>query len=728
MSQVIIVSNRLPVSVKKQDGKLEYSASIGGVATGLISYIEDKRNTWIGWPGIASEELTDTEKQEVAAELAKQNCSPVWLSQRQIDDFYNNYSNRVLWPLFHNLPRQLKDDDNRRRWWQAYRSVNQQFAEAALSLSEGSGNIWVHDYQLMLVPGMLRAGRGDLTIGFFLHIPFPDNKTFGSLTEHKKLLSGMLGADVIGFHTTDYVEHFMEAGLGVGLVQARGGQLIYGERIVRVGDFPMGIDYEKYSKAGRTKAVRAAVRRYRKRYRRQRLIVAIDRLDPSKGLTERLKAYRMLLEAKPRLRGKVVFCLVAAPSRTDVPAYRNLAKRLSALVKEINSAYGTERWQPVDYINQTLPFEEVTALFQVADVAFIAPLRDGMNLTAKEFVASNNSGGVLILSETAGAASELQDALIVNPRRPASLVQALEQALSMRRRRARARLRSMRQQLSANTVQTWARGFVEGLQKPIPGTPQLRTWQLRSQSQIQLLQVYRRAKKRLLLLDYDGTLVPFTEDYQKASPPHKVLELLSNLSADHRNTVVLISGRSSADLEEWFGQSAIGLVAEHGAMIKKAGNKHWQTIERAEARWQKTIVPILEKYAALAPKARVEIKPHSLVWHYRATPPYDTQKYTVIIKRTLKPILKRYGLQLYQGNKILEIKDPRINKGAGVERWLIKQPDFMLAIGDDYTDEDLFQSLPDGAYTVKVGRGRTNARYRLYTHHAVLKLLKKLSG
>ena len=229
----------------------------------------------------------------------------------------------------------------------------------------------------------------------------------------------MLGADVIGFHTPGYVTNFLDNCQAAGLASADSNMIPLPSHTVRVGDFPMGIDYEKYAGANKSKAVKAAVRKYRKRYKRLRVIVAVDRLDPSKGLVERLEAYRTFLELQPRLRGKIVFSMVAAPSRTDVPAYRQPGQATAMhWSKKSTARYGTAKWQPVDYMNVSVPFEEVTALFQIADVAFIAPLRDGMNLAAKEFIASQHKSGVLILSETAGAAEELPDAILVNPRKP----------------------------------------------------------------------------------------------------------------------------------------------------------------------------------------------------------------------------------------------------------------------------------------------------------------------
>lgn len=730
MSQVIIVSNRLPVSVKKDDGKLQFYPSVGGLATGLSSYVTDSRNTWIGWPGIASDELTDEDKQAIVTELENHNCRPVFLNQRQIDDFYNGYSNGVLWPVFHKLAKQKTlTAADRERWWPAYRSVNQQFAQAALNTAETGSRVWIHDYQLLLVPGLLRAERSDITSGFFLHIPFPDTKTFQQLPESRKLLYGMLGSDVIGFHTPGYVKNFLENCRAMGLAASDTNMVALPDHTVRVGDFPMGIDYEKYASAGKSKAVKAAIRKYRKRYKGQRVIVAVDRLDPSKGLVERLEAYSTFLELQPRLQGKIVFSMVAAPSRTDVPAYKNLAKRLKILVDEINTRYGTARWQPVDYINASVPFEDVTALFQIADVAFIAPIRDGMNLAAKEFIASKHKSGVLILSQTAGAAHELPDAILVNPKRPDELVDALEQALTMRRRELRARLKRMQQTLSTHTVQDWAQSFVETLQKPVPGTPTI-TRSLKGKFETALLADFLESQKRLMLLDYDGSLVPFTEDYHDAKPPKKVVNLLKQLSQNECNDIVLISGRSAEDLESWFGELPISLVAEHGAALKKAGNKSWQTIEKVDTRWKKLLLPALEKYAAQTPKARVETKPHSLVWHYRGAPPYYAEKYAVTIKRVLKPLLKQYGLEILQGNKVLEIKNPHVNKGTAAQRWLKRNYDFILAIGDDMTDEELFTALTLIAtsarpvYSIKVGRGRTAARYRLPSSTEIIKLLK----
>lgn len=724
MPQILLVSNRLPVTVKKIDGKLIFETSMGGVATGLASFVSSRKNKWIGWPGISTEDLTTADQRKIITELAKRNCVPVFLSRRQMEDFYNGYSNSLLWPLFHNLPMAAAEI----RWSKAYKGVNAAFSEAVLKVAASKSNIWIQDYQLMLLPKLLRAGKPTLHIGFFLHIPFPEPKAFAKLPEAELLLRGMLGADLIGFHTKSYATNFTRTVEQFDLGLGSDDQLILPDRTIRVTNFPMGIDYEKFKAARKLPAVKAEVKALKQKYKGQKIIAGVDRLDITKGFVERLVAFREFLRQYPQEIGRVVFVLVGAPSRGEIEAYQKLSRKVDGLVAEINKEFGTLKWQPVHYNNQGLNFEAVTALFQIADIAFVAPLRDGMNLVAKEYIASKKKHGVLILSDTAGAAQELQDALLVNHKKPASLVAALDQALHMRRREMKNRFRRMNKHLSSHTVHTWASDFMSTLQKPVPGTPQLLTRAMSPKLQIMLHARYLQAHKRLLLLDYDGTLVPFTGDYASSKAPKALLQLLTKLTADPANTVVLVSGRSADDLSDRFGGLQINLVAEHGAMTKLAGQAHWKTLTRAESRWKRQILPILRKYASLTPLAGVEEKPHSLVWHYRQSPAYYAQKNVVILKRVLKPILKTFGLAMFQGNKILEIKDPTINKGIAANKWFSKDHDFVLAIGDDYTDEDMFAALPATCYTIKVRKGRTVARYRLKDDIAVGKLLKVLTN
>ncbi|MGH7195879.1 MAG: bifunctional alpha,alpha-trehalose-phosphate synthase (UDP-forming)/trehalose-phosphatase [Candidatus Saccharimonadales bacterium] len=724
---VVIVSNRLPLSVKKVGGKLEFSSSVGGLATGLNFYTKNKANKWIGWPGIASNEISEDEKVAIAQKLAEQNCYPVFLTQNQIENYYLGYSNSVLWPLFHGLPFDHEFDEN---YWKYYRDVNKLFSQAVLALGSKNDAIWVHDYQMLATAEMLRAERPDAQIGFFLHIPFPAVDAFAELPQAQSILKGMLGADLIGFHTSGYSDNFLDCceQLNVGAVKLD--KVTINGRTASVSEFPMGIDYDKFADAATKQIVQKHLRRFKRLAGSRKVILTVDRLDPTKGFLIRLKAYQEFLRAYPKFRGKVIMMMVAVPSRGDISAYKKLRKNVEKLVEQINDEFGTKRWQPINYMATSLPFEELAALYQLADVAFVVPLRDGMNLVAKEYIASQpKKDGVLILSQTAGAAEELQNAITVDPLDNQALVEALKTALSMSPRELHRRLGAMQRHIAASPVQDWAGTFMKSLKKTATTPVKARTTRtLNSGIQKKLLEKYSSSAKRLLLLDYDGVLAPFVNNPDDAKPSKSIIKIIEKLAGDKVNNLVIISGRSAQDLDSWFGDLPINLGAEHGALIKTKGQKTWQTSHKLPKNWQANILPILQKYAVATPGAFVEQKTSSLVWHFRQASPYYAQKNLVILKKVLIPIVKPLGLKIYSGNKILEIKHPAVNKGAVAWQWLKTKPDFILALGDDYTDEDTFVALPKNAWSVKVGRGRTRANYRLSSTTAVEALLKKLAG
>jgi trehalose 6-phosphate synthase/phosphatase len=725
---IIIVSNRLPVSVKRVEDRLEFYPSVGGLATGLSSYANNKKNKWIGWPGIASDDLSEDDRIFITHELKKHNCYPVFLSQKQLDDFYNGFSNSVLWPAFHELE---FPSDIPAKYWQAYKRVNTIFADAILAHSQRGSVIWVHDYQLLLVPGLLRARRADDTIGFFLHIPFPKPDIFLSIPHAQRLLTELLGGDLVGFHTESYVQHFLASckQAGLGIVGTR--KLILPDRVVRVTDFPMGIDYGKFARATRQWGTRFEILKLRAKYRGKRVILTVDRLDPTKGLVERLQAYRKLLKSQPHLRGKVVMVMLAVPSRTEIPEYQELKRKLEKLVKTVNKEFGSLRWQPVDYMYKSVPFSQLTALYRRADVAFIAPIKDGMNLVAKEYLATQRSKhGVLILSETAGAAEELKDAIIVNPHQSASLVRGLTKALTTPPKELRKRAHSMQEYLAESTVYDWAGGFMKSLQESRPQTYLTPfAWHLTKSHQRELLTAYRQAEERLILLDYDGVLVSFRGKPSDAVPSQALKSRLQKLSQQEGSHLAIVSGRPKADLEDWLGDLAnVTLIAEHGAFVRKRGTKQWRsTMPKADLGWKKEATELLHTYDAKTPGAHVEEKEASLVWHYRRGHQYYAHKHLVALKRLLWQLSKKYPIVVEQGNMILEIRLSDVHKGTAALKLLTDKTDFILAIGDDATDEDMFQHLPAWAYTIKVGRGRTKARYRLHRIDSVHELLAKLT-
>ncbi len=720
MKQTVIVSNRLPVSVKRGEKGIEVYPSDGGLATGLSTYANKKGNLWIGWPGLPSDDLTEQEKRTISELLSTYNCQPVFLTKKQIDEFYSGYSNSILWPFLHMLEPDFSHEDKQ---WKAYREVNQLFAEAALALSGERSTIWVHDYQLLLVPKLIHEQRASNDIGFFLHIPFPPAGHFTKLKEASSLIRGMLGADLVGFHTKTYAAHFLDSCYALTNAAPIADGVALKDRAIRVTDFPIGIDYVKFAGATKQLAVQRELKKLQKKYAGQKVVLTVDRLDPTKGFIERLDAYKTFLSESPQLHGKVTMLMLAVPSREDVKAYHDLKLEVDKRIRDINKTFGRGSWKPIVYMYKSVPFEYLSALYQLADVAFVAPIRDGMNLVAKEYVASQgDKKGILILSQSAGAAEELKDALLVTHENPRSLVAALKRAVKMPKKELDRRVAALQHATSANTIHGWAGEFLQTLKKPVPGTAVPNLTPLRRDN---LVRNFQGATRRLLLLDYDGVLAPFVDQPRDASPSDQTIAALSRIAKLPNTDVAIISGRSRHDLVQWLGDLPLTLIAEHGSEARIKG-QGWTNLVETPSDWKAIIKPSLIKHAQVTPGALVEEKDHSLVWHYRGASPYYAQKNVAILRSALKTELRQLGLKLYMGNKILEIKNPAITKGKATKKLLTKPYDFIMALGDDFTDEDMFAALPKRAYTLKVGPGKTSARYRIKNVAEVQNLLRSL--
>ena len=417
-----------------------------------------------------------------------------------------------------------------------------------------------------------------------------------------------------------------------------------------------------------------------------------------------------------------------APSRTAVESYQAMKQELEQTVGRIVGAYGNVNWTPLVYQFRNLGFEEIVALYRLCDVALITPLRDGMNLVAKEFVASRpDQTGVLILSEMAGAAKEMGEALIINPVHSGDFAQALEQALAMPVDEQMRRNRLLQDRLRRYNVVRWAEDFVQALVSTQKTEAARRARVLSGQVQAGLIQQYRSAARRALLLDYDGTLVPFVEDPTLARPDHEVLELLAELGAAAGNDVAIVSGRPRRDLEEWFGTLPVSLVAEHGVWLRPKGGD-WRMLKAMTTDWKERVRPILQLYVDRLPGAWLEEKEFSLAWHYRRADPEQASRRARELLDALAGFTRNIDVQVLEGNKVLEVRNTGVSKGTAALEWLKGlEADFILAIGDDWTDEDLFRALPSTAYSVRVGLANTAARYYLINHTAVRRVLRELS-
>jgi len=731
--RLVVVSNRLPFTVSFKEGTPQFAPSAGGLTTGLWSYLNRKSPEgtdrpdylWMGWPGASIPPEHEAAVRSYGSQQFK-SC-PIFLPEESMDRFYLGFCNRTIWPLFHYFPTLTRYEEE---YWQEYQSVNRRFGEAVVNALQPDDLLWIHDYHLMLLPKLVREKFPEMPIGFFLHVPFPSWEIFRMLPRawREEIIEGLLGASLIGFHTHDYVRYFLTSVLRTAGYEHQLGSLALRDRVVKVETFPMGIEFDRFAAAAASKETESHVAELREKCAGQKMIFSVDRLDYTKGLINRLRGYELFLKNNPQWHGKVVFVISVAPSRIGVESYQAMKLELEQTVGRIVGDFGNVHWTPLVYQFRLLTFEEIVPLYRGCDVALITPLRDGMNLVAKEFIASRpDQTGVLILSEMAGAAKEMGEALIINPFHHEDFAQVLEQALTMPVEEQIRRNRLMQERLRRYNVNRWADDFIQAMLATQKTEAARRARVLTGKAQAALIQQYRSATHRALLLDYDGTLVPFAKEPGLARPDEELLNVLATLGAEPANEVVIISGRPRRDLEEWFGRLPVALVAEHGVWLRHKG-ADWRMLKNITTEWKERVRPILQLYVDRLPGALLEEKEFSLVWHYRRADPEQAPLRAKELLDDLAGYTRNIDVQVLEGNKVIEIRNTGVNKGTAAMEWLTGHtPEFILSIGDDWTDEDLFRALPPTAYSVRVGLANTAARFYLSNHTVVRRVLHELS-
>lgn len=732
--RLIIVSNRLPFNAKVDGGELTFQPSPGGLVSGLASYLQAPSRSatlsgeylWVGWPGISVDE-------PLKASLVKKANDdffsyPVFLTEEQMEKFYLGFCNATIWPLFHYFPSYAIYEP---AFWQQYKHINQSFADALDGVLRPDDVVWVHDYHLMLLPRLLKARHPRLSVGFFLHIPFPSHEVFRLLPGEwrRDILEGLLGADLVGFHTYEYTRHFLQSVLRILGYENHFSQVFTSNHPVKVDTFPMGIDFEKFSQA----AVDGDIQRERREVEATlsdfKVVLSVDRLDYSKGISHRLEGFESFLETYPEYHGKVVLLMVVVPSRIGVRQYDRMKRQIEEMVGKINGRFGRVGWTPIVYQYRNVPFASLVALYTASDICLVTPLRDGMNLVAKEYVATRTDGsGALVLSEMAGSAKELPEAIVINPNNRNEIAQALKDALDTPLDEQKRRNRIMQNRLRRYDVKRWAEDFLSALAAA-------RELQLRIEAKVlarderdEIIRDYKAGERRALFLDYDGTLTPLARFPSMARPDEPRLALLAALAADPKNRIVIISGRDRQTLDNWFGALSLGLIAEHGAWIKEA-DRPWQLVKALDNRWKEQLLPILEIYTDRLPGAFIEDKENSVAWHYRLADPEQGGVRAAELVDHLDSLIAKTDLQVIQGSKVVEIRHAGVDKGNAALQWLAgNEYDFLLAIGDDATDEDLFRAMPASAATIRVGIAGTHARYNLRNSAEVMSLLEAFAG
>ncbi|SFU65017.1 trehalose 6-phosphate synthase/phosphatase [Pustulibacterium marinum] len=734
MSKTIIISNRLPLQIKIEEDEISVSQSVGGLATGMKSVHEDGDSLWIGWSGLTEEEITDTTRDKVQKEIEKNKCAMVPLSEDDVDHFYYGFSNKTLWPLFHYFMEYTTFEQEN---WESYKRVNQKFADVVLDHVEDGDTIWVHDYQLLLLPNYIKQKKPDTNIGFFLHIPFPSYEVFRTFPWREEVLEGMLGADLIGFHTYDYERHFLSCVRRLIHLETNFNEISYDDRIIKVDSFPMGIDYDKFYNAalahenmnGDEKSdIQKRLDEHLYSSDDAKMILSIDRLDYTKGIPNRIKAFEYFLEKYPEYQQKVRLIMLAVPSRSNVPQYQLLKRETDELVGRINGKFSTVSWTPVWYFYRSLPFDNLIDLYTSCDVAMITPIRDGMNLVAKEYVATRvKQDGVLVLSEMAGASKEMNEALLINPNNFEAIADKLKQALEMPKEEQKERITSMQARLKRYSVEKWAEEFFTALNTSKTVRNTIVSKKLTPALGDEIIEKYSSAKRRLVFLDYDGTLVGFNTNPQEAKPDEELYNLLDALYAQPDTDVILISGRDKETFTKWYGDKDYTMITEHGVWLKEP-EEDWRILENVRKEWMPKLRPILETFVDRTPGTFIEEKNFSLAWHFRKVDPELASQRAVELKTVLNSLIANHHLSVLEGNKVIEIKSGNVNKGRAASRMLTRKDyDFVFAIGDDWTDEYMFRDLPDTAVTVKVGLQKTVAKYFVQNTKEVRKLLKRFA-
>jgi trehalose 6-phosphate synthase/phosphatase len=716
--RVILVSNRLPVRVRVSGGQLDLQHTVGGLATGLSATHDGRGGEWVGWPGDTGR-LDVTQRRLLDAALGERRFLPVQLTAAEVLRYYEGYSNGVLWPLLHSMPARLPLEC---RDWGAYVTANERFADVVAARWRPGDLVWVHDYHLLLVPSLLRARLPEARIGLFLHVPFPASDLFRILPRRAEILRGMLGADLIGFQTFGDQSNFLTAVLRALGIEADIDRLEVGGRAVRVGAFPIGVDFAAFDRDGGDEAVTRELAR--SAISCESLILGVDRLDYTKGIPGRLLAFEALLERHPRWRGRVRLLQISVPTREGVGAYRELRRQVDELVGRINGDWSTIGWVPIHQIHRAFDEAQLRALYRVAQVMVVSPLRDGMNLVAKEFVASRrDERGVLVLSEFAGAAAELSEAVLVNPHDVEGTADALHIALSMPAPEQGMRMRAMRARLRGTDIHAWSAAFLGQLAEA--GTVQV---QGAADPRSPVFTELATATRLAVLLDYDGTLVPLVSPPEKAAPDDALLRLLRELAGLAGVDVHVVSGRDAPTLQRWLGDLPLHLHAEHAGHWRPLGEP-WVDAPVGLGAWKDVVRDAMRVFATRTPGAFVEEKATGLAWHYRRADVEHGAAAGRELRHHLRALLANAPVEVIAGSKVVEVRPQGVHKGLAVARALAGSPGAaVVAFGDDRTDDDLFAALPEGALAIAVGDRPRRAAWRIADPAGVRGLLGQIAA
>jgi trehalose 6-phosphate synthase/phosphatase len=716
-AKMVVVANRLPFDMEKlPDGTTRARQAPGGLVTALAPILSRREGAWIGWPGSPDVTLEPTTTDGLS-------LHPVTLTAEDVDRYYEGFSNETLWPLYHDA---VVESQFHRDWWEAYQRVNQRFAEAAAELAAPGATVWVHDYQLQLVPQFLRRLRPDVRIGFFLHIPFPPVELFMRLPWRTQIVNGLLGADLIGFQLPGGARNFARLAKSLTGAITTGGTIEHDGRTIRAAAYPIAIDSAEQSALAATPRIHDAAKQLRDDLGKpSKIILGVDRLDYTKGIDVRLRAFgELLAEGDPAVENAVMV-QIATPSRERLGSYKRMREAIEQQVGSLNGDYGKIGHPAVHYLHQSLPREELAAFYVAADVMTVTPLRDGMNLVAKEYVACRvDGGGVLLLSEFTGAAKELRAGLLVNPYDTDGVKDGLRAALTMPTVEARRRMRSLRRQVLTHDVDRWAAAFLSALERTRDHVADAVS-RLPNEVVAALAEV-SETQRLLVATDFDGCLAPIVDDPAMAKPIPESMEALRTLAVTPGTIVAVVSGRALADLEQLLGPAErMHLVGSHGAETSAEDRDEATALSTEDSRRLGRLRLELQQITAEYRGVRLELKPTGIAVHLRGMDPADAAAVTGQIEDNPA---RWPGVHLLRGKMVLELTVVTTNKGRALKALMkANHCTATVFIGDDITDENAFGVLDGADVGIKVGSGRTAADVRIADPNRVADVLNVLA-
>nr|GMD26490.1 probable alpha,alpha-trehalose-phosphate synthase [UDP-forming] 9 [Ipomoea batatas] len=777
----IVVSNMLPLHAQRDKGTSKWCFSLD--KDSLLLQLKDgfSPETEVIYVGCLKADIEPSEQEEVAQRLLDDfKCVPTFLPPDVQKKFYYGFCKQYLWPLFHYMLPMCPDHGDRydRQLWQAYVSANKLFADKVMEVVNPEDDyIWVHDYHLMVLPTFLRKRYHRVKLGFFLHSPFPSSEIYRTLPVRDEILKGLLNCDLIGFHTFDYARHFLSCCsrmLGLDYESKRGHiGLDYFGRTVYIKILPVGIHMGRLESVLNQPSTFDKVKEIQEQFKGKKVILGVDDMDIFKGISLKLLAFEQLLQQHQDLQGKLVLVQIVNPARSSGKDVQEAKRETYSTAKRINELYGHPSYEPVILIDHPAARYEKTAYYAVAECCIVNAVRDGMNLVPYKYIvcrqgspgmdeamgikAGSPRTSMLVVSEFIGCSPSLSGAIRVNPWDIEAVAEALNVAITMSDSEKQLRHEKHYRYVSSHDVAYWARSFMQDLERACKDHYSKRCWGIglglgfrvislspsfRKLSNDHIVSSYKRTNRRAIFLDYDGTIVPQSSIVK--SPSAEVIHFLNALSNDPKNTVFIVSGRGRSSLCEWLEPcERLGLAAEHGYFIRWNKSSDWECMT-ADTEWKQIVEPVMKQYTDATDGSSIETKESALVWHHQdADPDFGSCQAKELLDH-LENVLANEPAVVKRGQQIVEVKPQGVTKGLAAEKVLLmmvnggRPPDFVMCIGDDRSDEDMFEgiikmvsglsiSTAPEMFACTVGRKPSRARYYLDDTADVVRLLQGLA-